>query len=255
MPDHIRIERRGPVLIVTLARPDKLNSLHAPACRELDDAFDRFAADPELRVAILTGEGRGFCAGHDLVDAPDEPLPASGFGGLTLRPPIAKPLIAAVNGYAMGGGFEIALCCDLILAAPEAVFALSEPRVGAVAVQGGPQRLLRRLPHYLAMEMLLTGRRMGAEEAQRWGLVNHVTAPGEDLLATALEWAGRVLECAPASLGHTKMLAMQRLEGEDFVAAIAADRAPIAAAMFASHDLHEGIAAMREKRTPRWTGR
>lgn len=255
MYEHIRTEQRGPILIVTLARPDKLNSLHAPACRELEAVWDDFAAAPDLRLAIITGEGRAFCAGHDLTDGPDEPLLASGFGGLAQRTPIAKPIIAAVNGYAMGGGLEIALCCDLIVAGRDAVFALSEPLVGAVALQGGPARLMRRLPHYVAMDMLLTARRMEASEALRWGLVNQVAGEGQDVMEVALEWAERVLRCAPLSLGHTKTLAMGRLEGEDFVAAIGQSQAAIVGGLFASEDLREGIAAMKEKRAPQWTNR
>ena len=134
MPKYCRTEREDKLLVVTLDRPDVLNSLNAPACFELEEIFNDFERDPTLWIAVITGAGdRAFCAGHDLADAPDAPMPPSGWAGLAERPKRSKPLIAAVNGLAMGGGFEIALACDIVIADSRSIFAMSEPRVGAVA--------------------------------------------------------------------------------------------------------------------------
>src|SRR5512134_2487775 len=188
MPEFCKAEREGHLLVVTLHRPDVLNALHPPANRELAKAFDDFAADPELWVAILTGAGRGFCAGNDLkhqaTGGDMSGQPATGFAGLTNRPDLVKPVIAAVNGVAMGGGFEIALACDLIVASEDATFALPEPRVGLAALAGGVHRLPRQIGLKNAMGMILTGRRVPADEGLRLGFVNEVVA-ADDLMPAA----------------------------------------------------------------------
>ena len=203
MPDFCKTEREGHLLIVTLDRPDVLNALHPPANRELAKAFDDFAADPELWVAILTGAGRGFCAGNDLKHQASggdmSGQPATGFAGLTGRTDLPKPVIAAVNGVAMGGGFEIALACDLIIASEDATFALPEPRVGLAALAGGIHRLPRQIGLKNAMGMLLTGRRVSAEEGQRLGFVNEVVPKGE--AARRREALGRADPRVRAALG------------------------------------------------------
>src|SRR5215471_14067928 len=174
-----RVEREGRLTIVTLNRPEVLNALHAPAHVELSDVFDHFAADPEQWVAIVTGAGeRAFSAGNDLkvtaAGGARPPMPQGGFGGLTSRFGLEKPVIAAVNGVAMGGGFEIALACDVIIASDCATFALPEPKVGLAAGAGGMQRLSRMIPLKKAMGMMLTGRHVPAKEGYEIGFVTAV---------------------------------------------------------------------------------
>jgi enoyl-CoA hydratase/carnithine racemase len=254
MYEFCRVERDGRILIVTLHRPKVLNSLHAPACFELDRIFTEFEADPDLWVAIVTGAGeRAFCAGHDLADAPDAPMPESGWAGLAERRRRVKPLIAAVNGLAFGGGFEIALACDIVIASANASFALSEPRVGAVALGGGAQRLAKQLPSAVAMGLLLTGRRMDAAEAHRWGLVTEIAVEGESL-TVARRWAAEILECAPLCVRYTKELALEAVEGTELPTRIGIRSREITARLFASEDTREGIRAFLEKRKPVWRG-
>jgi enoyl-CoA hydratase/carnithine racemase len=256
MPEFCKTEREGHLLVVTFARPDVLNALHPPANRELAAVFDEFAADPELWVAILTGAGRGFCAGNDLkyqaTGGDMSGQPATGFAGLTNRFDLVKPVIAAVNGVAMGGGFEIALACDLIVASADATFALPEPRVGLAALAGGIHRLPRQIGLKPAMGMLLTGRRVSAEEGQRLGFVNEVTPPGE-ALAGARRWAAQILECAPLSVRASKQAAYEGLElGLREAMARPYDELR---RMVKSADFVEGPKAFAEKRPPRWQGR
>jgi crotonobetainyl-CoA hydratase len=257
MPEFCRVEREGRVLVVTLERPDVLNALHPPANFELEKVFDGFAADPELWVAILTGAGeRAFCAGNDLKYQAREggrlEIPRTGFAGLTARFDNPKPLIAAVNGVAMGGGFEIALACDLIVASETAVFALPEPRVGLAALAGGIQRLPRQIPLKQAMGMLLTGRRVSAAEGRALGFVNEVV-PAAELMAAARRWAGAILECAPLSVRATKEAALASL-GRPLEEALSMRHESLAQ-MVRSEDFLEGPRAFAEKRPPRWTGR
>src|SRR5262245_56088831 len=183
MGQYTKTEREGRLFLVTINRPEVLNALHPMANAELSDAFDEFAADPELWVALITGAGdKAFSAGNDLkyhaglrAKTGDRPRsPAKGFGGLTNRHDLDKPVIAAVNGVAMGGGFEIALACDIIIASEHARFALPEPRVGLAAGAGGMQRLARQIPLKQAMGMMLTGRHVSAQEGFQLGLVNEV---------------------------------------------------------------------------------
>ncbi|GAA1733259.1 acetyl-CoA acetyltransferase [Nonomuraea bangladeshensis] len=201
--EHVLVRRDGHVLEVTINRPDSRNSLHPPANDELDAVFDAYFADPGLWVAIITGAGgKAFSAGNDLLySASGKPMwvPKNGFAGLTSRRNMTKPVIAAVNGFAMGGGFEIALACHLVVADETARFALSEVKVGLVAAAGGLVRLPRALPGKLATEMILTGRRLTAAEALEHGLVNRVTEPGQ-ALAGARELARELLESSPTSV-------------------------------------------------------
>src|SRR5512139_4175056 len=214
MPEFCSIEASNHILTVTLERPERLNALHPPANAELGRIFDDFAADDDLWVAIVTGEGRGFSAGNDLRYQAEGgqrvPMPR-GFGGLTSRFDLTKPVIAAVNGVAMGGGFEIALACDLIVASEQATFALPEPKVGLAALAGGLHRLPRQIGLKHAMGMMLTGRRVSAEEGARLGFVNEVVPKGE-ALAGAKRWAAQILECAPLSVRTSKEAASQGLE-------------------------------------------
>jgi enoyl-CoA hydratase/carnithine racemase len=254
MSNNIVVEKEGHLFIVTINRPQSLNCLNATDCFALSDAWDRFEADDDLWVAIITGAGeKAFSSGHDLADSPDEELPASGWAGLSERT-LTKPVIAAVNGYALGGGFEIALACDIVIASENASFALSEPLIGGVALGGGVQRLTKRMPSAIAMGMLLTGKRVTATEAHHWGVVTEVVEPGQ-ALAVAKKWAADIMTCAPLAIRLTKQLAIATVEEEGFLSGLAAQRKAIAEQLFASEDTQEGIRAFVEKRKPVWQGK
>ena len=257
MGEFCRVEKEGRLTIVTIERTDVMNALHPPGNFELAEAFDDFAADPEQWVAIITGAGdRAFSAGNDLkYQASGGKMggPKSGFAGLTARFDNSKPVIAAVNGLAMGGGFEIALACDLIIASENAIFALPEPRVGLAALAGGIHRLPREIGMKQAMGMLLTGRRVPAAEGQQLGFVNEVVPKGQALTA-ARQWAAQILECAPISVRASKEAAMQGLAAESLEAAIKGRYDQIAA-LYASEDFIEGPRAFSEKRPPNWKGK
>ena len=258
MPEFCRSEREGRILRVTIERPEVLNALHPPANVELGALFDEFARDPDLWVAIITGAGdRAFSAGNDLkyqaAGRGRVEMPASGFGGLTSRFDLDKPVIAAVNGLAMGGGFEIVLACDLVVASEKAVFALPEPRVGLAALAGGLHRLPRQIPLKQAMGMLLTGRRISAGEAHALGLVNEVVAP-DDVLSAAQRWADRILECSPVSVRTSKAVALAGLRHASLEEAMG-QRYDAIRRLVGSEDFREGPRAFAEKRPPRWKGR
>jgi enoyl-CoA hydratase/carnithine racemase len=258
MPEYCKVERDGPILTVTIDRPEVLNALHPPANAELETVFDEFAEDPGLWVAILTGAGeRAFSAGLDLkyqasTDAVAELAP-KGFAGLTSRFDSLKPLIAAVGGVAMGGGFEIALACDLIVASENAIFALPEPLVGMAAMAGGMHRLPRQIPLKHAMGILLTGRRVSAREGYEMGFVNE-GVPANELMSAARRWADQIAACAPLSVRASKQCAMEGL-GKGGVEAAMAARYPALRAMVKGEDYIEGPRAFAEKRKPNWKGR
>lgn len=263
MGQYCTIENEGHVMVATINRPEVYNALHPMANQELADAFDAFAADPELWVAIITGTGdKAFCTGNDLkyhaemrARTGERPQhPPRGFGGLTGRFDLDKPVIAAVNGVAMGGGFEIALACDIVVAAERAIFALPEPRVGLAAGAGGLQRLARTIPLKHAMGMMLTGRRVGAEEGLRLGFVTAVV-PNDRLMVEARRWAEQILECSPMSVRATKQVAMRALGEPDLAAAMRNFDYPAYVAMTRSEDTIEGPLAFAEKRKPVWKGR
>lgn len=256
MREFCSVETEGRLTIVTIERPEVMNALHPPANAELAEVFDDFAADRDQWVAIITGAGdRAFSAGNDLkYQASGGKMFSveSGFAGLTSRFDNPKPVIAAVNGIAMGGGFEIALACDLIVASENAVFALPEPRVGLAALAGGIHRLPREIGMKRAMGMLLTGRRVSAAEGKELGFVNEVVAEGE-ALAAAKAWARQILECAPLSIRGSKEAALKGMDADSLEAAIKGRYDQIQA-MYKSADYVEGPLAFAEKRAPEWKG-
>jgi enoyl-CoA hydratase/carnithine racemase len=252
-------ERSGHIYIVTINRPDVMNALHRPANLELDEAFNDFINDPDLWVAVITGAGtKAFCAGNDLkyqAAGNDTTMPPGGFGGLTARFAHTKPVIAAVNGIAMGGGFEIALACDLIVASENAVFALPEPRVGLAAAAGGLLRLPRQVPLKHAMGMILTGRRVTAKEGFELGFINELVSEGQ-ALAGALRWAEQILEGSPMAIRAAKDLVARGLDAESLEVAYRTQKTfPAVKALYESDDRKEGPRAFAEKRKPQWKGR
>jgi enoyl-CoA hydratase/carnithine racemase len=256
---YITVQRDGPITVITLNRPEVMNALHSPTHFEMDEALNAFAADPEQWVGIITGAGdRAFSAGNDLkwqAVGGEMRSPPSGFAGLTSRFDLTKPLIAAVNGVAMGGGFEIALACDIIVAVETAGFALPEPRVGLAALAGGLHRLPRAIGVKRAMGMILTGRRVPATEGHELGFVNEVVAPPE-LMAAAKRWAGLIGECSPMSIRASKAAVMRGLDEPSLEAAIKGqNKYPDIAALFRSEDFVEGPQAFAQKRAPQWKGR
>jgi crotonobetainyl-CoA hydratase len=256
MPEFCSIEKDNHILTVTLERPERLNALHPPANAELGEVFDEFAADDDLWVAIITGRGRGFSAGNDLRYQAEGgervPMPR-GFGGLTSRFDLTKPVIAAVNGVAMGGGFEIALACDLIIASESATFALPEPKVGLAALAGGLNRLPRQIGAKRALGMILTGRHVSAAEGYELGFVNEVV-PHDDTLAAAQRWAEQISACAPLSIRASKDVVYRSLDKASLAESMA-EQYDSVKAMVKSEDFIEGPRAFAEKRKPDWKGR
>ena len=251
-------EKEGRIATVTINRPERMNALHPPANLELHDIWNDFQNDPEVWIGILTGSGdRAFSAGNDLKYTAEHGLGGvrvgeSGFGGLVKRMDCWKPIIAAVNGFALGGGFEMALACDIIIAADHARLGLPEPRVGLMAGAGGVHRLPRMMPQKIAMGYILTGRHMTAQEAHRWGIVNEVV-PLADLMPTVHRWAQDILEGAPLSIRASKQAAMMGL-GHPLDIALNLEYSQ-STAMRRSEDIVEGPKAFAEKRKPNWKGR
>lgn len=251
---EVLTRREGGILVITLNRPTAHNAVTQSMSVALAAAIDLLDGHDELSVGILTGSGASFCSGMDLKsflkgEVPE--VPGRGFGGFTQLPPV-KPMIAAVEGYALAGGFELALACDLIVAAESAQFGLPEVRRGLIAGSGGLLRLGKRMPLNVAMEYVLTGRNLPAAEAERWGLVNRLTPAGESL-ATALELAREICRNAPLAISESKRI---MTASPDWPEAERWDRQEQALrAIFATADAAEGASAFAEKRAPLFRGR
>ena len=245
---------------VTIDRPDRLNAVDQATEAELIGIWESIEKNRDIRVVVLTGAGaRAFCAGADMkggsgasgLDYWAKSRPG-GFGGLALRDTLDVPVIARVNGFALGGGLEMMLGCDIVVASADATFGLPEPRVGRLALDGGIALLTRRIPYVHAMGMLLTGRRIDAEEALRFGLVNEVVAP-EALDEAVARWVADILACAPLSVRAIKEMvrAGERLSAGEAQML----RLPSLIEALRSSDQDEGVAAFKEKRAPQWRGR
>ena len=254
----IAIERLGRVTRITIGREERRNALDRASQEALSAALDGFAEDDTQWVAIITGAGDGaFCAGHDLkTPAPDgsDGLLPGGFGGLTSRIDLAKPLIAAVNGVAYGGGFEMVLACDIVIAAQRATFALPEVRVGLAALGGGILRLSRQVPHQQAMAMILTGQPVTAERGHEIGFVTEVV-PDEDIQAAALRWAEAIVEASPLAVRASKRVALDCASEPLPEANRRQWDLPAVRELRRSDDWIEGPRAFADKRPPRWRER
>ncbi|GAA3422962.1 crotonase/enoyl-CoA hydratase family protein [Streptosporangium sandarakinum] len=253
MSDEVLVDVEDGVAVITINRPQARNAVNGAVARGIAAALDELEERKDVAAYVLTGAGGTFCAGMDLKGflAGDVPVVAGrGFGGLVEAPP-KKPIIAAVEGYALAGGFELALACDIVIASEEAKFGLPEPRRGLVAGAGGVMRLPRRIPYHLAMEIALTGDHFPAARLREAGLVNHVTPAGE-ALARAVELARRIAANAPLALAATKRVIV---ESADWSAEEMFERQQeIINPVFGSKDAMEGAAAFAEKRAPRWRG-
>ena len=258
----VLVSKKGHLTIICINRPQVMNALHPEAHRQLGKAFDDFSEDANARVAILTASGdKVFCAGNDLhyhqkhgADAIVEALEKvkGGFGGITNRFDCFKPIIAAINGAALGGGTEIALACDIIVAAEHAMFGLPEPRVGLFAGAGGLHRICRHIPYHWAMGYALTGRMISANEALEMGMVNEVV-PLQDLMPAAQRWADEILQCAPVAVSASKQIIQTGMNHP--LEKAMRQRYPLSEELLQSEDLEEGISAFLEKRKPQWKGR
>jgi len=248
----VLVEQRGRILIITINRPEAKNAVNAAVSRGLADAVDRLDGDPGLSVGIVTGAGGSFCAGMDLkAFARGENVIVEGRGmGFTEQPPV-KPLIAAVEGYALAGGTEVALATDLIVASRDSAFGIPEVKRGLVAGGGGLLRLPQRIPYAVAMELALTGDNLPAERAHELGLVNVLAEPGS-ALDTAIKLAEKITANGPLAVAATKRIIVEsRNWGPD---EMWAEQTRILMPVFSSNDAKEGAIAFAEKRAPRWTG-
>lgn len=252
---HILTETRGRVALVTLNRPQALNALNRALLTELGEALEALDADPQIGAIVITGSARAFAAGADIKEMAAMSaveMMTNGFSGLFARlARVGKPVIAAVSGFALGGGFELALLCDMIVAAEGAKFGLPEVTIGVIPGGGGTQRLTRAVGKALAMEMILNNRHLSAAEAEKYGLVNRVF-PDEWMLDEALSLAADIAARSPLSLRLAKEAINAAFEGS--LSETLDDERRLFQLTFASEDQKEGMAAFLEKRKPTWKG-
>ncbi len=253
MPDAVLTEVSDGIAVITINRPEARNAVNGEVARGVAAGVEEFDASPDVSVLILTGAGGTFSAGMDLKGFLTGDAPTAGdrgFGGITQRPP-AKPVIAAVEGYALAGGFELVLACDLVVASEAAKFGLPEVRRGLVAGAGGLLRLPKRIPYHLAMEIALTGEHYTAARLHQAGLVNEIVPAGQALAAARI-LAARIALGGPLALQATKRVIT---ESADWSSAEAFDRqTEIISPVFTSADAREGAMAFAEKRSPNWRG-
>jgi enoyl-CoA hydratase len=251
--DAVQTDEADGVIVITINRPEARNAVNPDVAAGVAAALDALDTRDDLTVGVITGAGGTFCAGMDLkafVAGQSPSIPGRGFAGLTEAPP-AKPLIAAVEGYALAGGCEIALACDLVVAANDAKFGIPEVKRGLVAAAGGLLRLPRRIPYQIAMELALTGAFLEAPRAHAYGLVNRLTEHGA-ALAAARELAAAIAANGPLAVRATKHIVSHADEWP--VAEFWQRQLAIVAPVFTSADAREGAIAFAEKRPPRWTG-
>jgi len=261
---YIQYEKKERVAYVTINRPEVMNAIHPLASRELSQAFDDFDQDPSCWIAVITGAGdRAFSAGNDLkyqaqagparMAAERRAIGKGGFGGITARFDCYKPIIAAVNGFALGGGLEMVLASDIVIAVEHATFGLPEASVGLIPGAGGVHQLPRQIPLKLAMGMMMTGKRITAQEAHNLGLVNEVV-PAKELMPTVEKWIADILACAPISIRAIKQCV---LEGMKYPVeeAFLKRRYSFQEFLPLTQDFLEGPRAFAEKRKPQWSGK
>ena len=256
--EFIKTEVRGNILLVTMNRPEVYNAVHVEMHNEMADCWDKFAANQDLWVAVLTGAGdKAFTAGNDLKATAQggskAKMTETGFAGLSSRFDLEKPIIAAVNGFAMGGGFETALSCDIILASENAKFALPEVKVGFFAAASGVPRLSRYIGRLAAQEMMLSGRTIGAAEALEMGCVNEVH-PHDQLMDKAMEKAEQLCTGSPSAIKATKRVLNDLAKRDGMVESIAYSR-EVLKDLALTEDFKEGVNAFVEKRAPKWVNK
>jgi len=256
--EFIKTEKKGHILVVTMNRPDVYNAVHADMHHEMAKCWDEFAADQDLWVAVLTGAGdKAFSAGNDLkataTGGNKKGMPDSGFAGLSSRFDLEKPIVAAVNGFAMGGGFETALSCDILIASENAKFALPEVKVGFFAAASGVQRLSRYIGRLAAQEMMFTGRTIMADEALKMGCLNEVV-PHDQLMSRAMEKAEELCTVSPSAVKATKRVLNDMYARDGMQDSIAYSREVIAD-LSKTEDFKEGVNAFVEKRKPQWVNK
>jgi enoyl-CoA hydratase len=254
MSDEVLVEHSDGLVIITINRPDQRNAVNRAVSYGVCEALDELDRNPELRVGILTGAGGTFCSGMDLkafLRGENTRVEGRGILGIAITPP-TKPVIAAVEGYALAGGFESVLACDLLVAARNAQFGLPEVKRGLAAAAGGLMRLPRLIPQRIAMEVALTGDMISAERLYQYGLVNVLTEPGQ-ALEEAKKLARRIVANAPMSVAATKRVIVEQRDWP--LAEMFARQEPITRPVLDSADAKEGAAAFAERRAPNWQGR
>ena len=258
--DYLNITAKDHIYTVELARPEVLNAINQQMHDELQQAFDDFASNDDLYIAVVKGAGeRAFSAGSDLkaIAKAGKPntYPESGYAGLIERFDLSKPIIAAVDGVAVGGGFEVALACDILIATTRSRFGLPEPKIGAIALGGGVHRLARQIGLKKAMGLILSADIIDASEGDRLGFITELVEP-EQLEACVEKWCDRILACAPLAIRASKETVMRGLDEPSLEAAMSAQEDyPSFKAFYSSQDRHEGALAFAEKRPPNWRGK